>query len=282
MWVWYDGIFCQQPCLYTNNRAFQYGDGLFETIMGNGPMLWFIEEHWRRLKAGLQLIDMQLPAYVPDEPIELKAFIGRVAAELLTKNQIYTAYWRMKWMVWRQPGGLYAASQSGCEMLMMIQGVSGLRWFEPVRVGIYEGYQLHQHAASAIKNLYALPYMLAARWAKHMGYEDALLLDTNGYLSEASSANLFWLKGNTWFTPSLATGCVAGVARARWMAEAQAMGFAIEECCAKPKVLQSAEGVWLTNVAGIRQVVAVDGLALKQSALARQHALAIAHRVWHA
>src|SRR5690606_18679385 len=83
---------------------------------------------------------------------------------------------------------------------------------------IYPDAIKHHDQFSDIKSANYLPYVMASRFAKLNHFDDALLLNTNGMVADASIANIFLLKNKKLFTPSLSQGCIAGVMR-RWLIE---------------------------------------------------------------
>jgi len=94
---------------------------------------------------------------------------------------------------------------------------------------------------------------LARMEAREQGCHEALQLSASGHMSEASSANIFWVKQGKLFTPALATGALAGVTRRRIMELAN-----VKETEATPGALQQADEVFLTNAStGITPVASL-------------------------
>jgi branched-subunit amino acid aminotransferase/4-amino-4-deoxychorismate lyase len=83
---------------------------------------------------------------------------------------------------------------------------------------------------------------MASIWAKENNLDDALILNTNNEIIEASSSNIFWLKNGIWYTPPLSSGCVNGIGRALFMQENPCL-----ETTGTLSDLQSAEKCVLTN-----------------------------------
>jgi branched-subunit amino acid aminotransferase/4-amino-4-deoxychorismate lyase len=111
-----------------------------------------------------------------------------------------------------------------------------------------------------------LPQIMARTEADAIGAEEALLLNTDGFVVEASSSNLFWIEGDTVCTPPLASGILAGVTRAVIFEICQSLGFAVREASVTPDQLAKSGGIFLSlSSVGIAEGVSLDGQALSQS-----------------
>jgi branched-subunit amino acid aminotransferase/4-amino-4-deoxychorismate lyase len=80
-------------------------------------------------------------------------------------------------------------------------------------VGIYEAIAKPMNVLSALKSSNALLYVLASNFAKENSFDDVVLLNAAGRVCEATSSNLFVIKDEKIFTPSVTEGCVEGVLR---------------------------------------------------------------------
>lgn len=193
--------------LTAGDRAFQYGDGLFETIRYEAGRLWFWPDHAERLWAGMNALDLQLPG--GQTPDGLYERIG----QLIATNHPEGGPVRIKLQVWRQPGGLYTPATSAANLLITTAPGQPFTVTNKSKIGIYDAYRLYSSPVSAYKTLNALPYVLAGRYKVQHGFEDVLLLDTDSCLAECLASNLFWFRNGVLHTPALSTGCVNGIAR---------------------------------------------------------------------
>jgi len=108
------------------------------------------------------------------------------------------------------------------------------------------------------KTLSALEKVLARAEAARAGCDEALLLNLEGRVAEASSSNLFIVRQGLWMTPPLADGCLPGVMRRRVMSLTGAVEWKVT-----PADLRRCEGVYLTNaLAGCLPLAALDGHGL--------------------
>jgi branched-subunit amino acid aminotransferase/4-amino-4-deoxychorismate lyase len=112
-----------------------------------------------------------------------------------------------------------------------------------------------------------LAQVLARAEADAAGADEALLCNTDGFVIEGASSNLFWIEGDTVCTPSLASGILAGVTRAVTLELCQELGLPVAERQVTPEQLQRVSGVFLTlSSLGVVGASALDGVALAPSA----------------
>ena len=237
-----------------NNRAFQYGDGLFETIRYERGQIWFWPDHVARLSAGMAAL--QLP---PPSDFTADTLYQRLL-HLISINELSDQTVRVKIQVWRQPGGLYTPTINEADWLITAQRGGVFSITEKVNAGVYADFRLAPSPISTFKTLNALPYVLAGLHKERSGLDEVILLDTEGHLAECLASNLFWLAGQTLYTPSLQTGCINGILRRQLLRLAPASGLTLVEGLYKPHVLAQADAVFCANVMGIQWLRRVQDL----------------------
>jgi branched-subunit amino acid aminotransferase/4-amino-4-deoxychorismate lyase len=247
------------------SRAIFYSDALFETIRVVKGRALLLDNHIIRLKRGLDLLGMQWPAH----------WTSTTIAEQIQRG--FPGSVRLRWTVWRKPGGWYAPSQSevGYSMTAVPLDEDVFNWpTQAIQLGICAAVHLPIDAYSGLKTLNAARYVQAARLAKLQGWDDALLLNGLGRVAEATSSNLFWWEGTELRTIALSEGCVAGVFRAFLLEQAPDLGIPVKEVRLETAELDSLNELFLTN--SIRGIVPaqLEGTASRPSAatqeLARQ------------
>ncbi len=194
------------------NRAFAYGDGVFESIRvtaGHAP-LWVL--HWQRLCRGGQRLGLDLP-----DCAETWHAIESVleSAALPPKKNISGV---LKLVLYRQSKGvLRGYCPEGGDSALAIQFFPAGQSHQAaptakLRVMKCTMRLARQPALAGIKHLNRLENVLACQEVRQAGYDDGLLLDADDNLVEATSSNLVMLQGSEWITPDL-SGCgVQGVA----------------------------------------------------------------------
>jgi 4-amino-4-deoxychorismate lyase len=237
----------EQLPIILNDRAFTYGDGLFETIIYNSGQIRFWPSHFRRLRSGMEALGLLLP-----EGFTMIALEEQMQ-QLLQANQL-TRTARLRLQVWRKPGGWYTPASGEINYLITAQECSPPQLSAKQQVFFYEEVRLHASAISAYKTCNALPYVLAGIAKSRANADDMILLDMAGHLSECIASNLFWWKQDIFYTPSLQAGCVAGVMRERLIQYMQEEGRGVREGLFGKGALWDADGVFCCNVAGIQWI----------------------------
>ncbi|WP_066831056.1 aminotransferase class IV [Rufibacter ruber] len=240
-----------------SNRAFQYNDGFFETIMVAQGKVRFWAAHWERIQEAAQVLQIALPLDLTAENL------ARQILFLAQENQCgYLA--RVKLKIWRSGEGLYTPPTDAADWLLTAQPAP-LSAASALQVGLCQTVRTVPSPFSSFKGINAPVYILASREKTHKGYDDLLLLDPHGNLSELTFSNLFWVKENTLFTPALATGCLNGVLRRSLLAWALKNQWQTQEGLFPMEDLLKAELVFAGNVTGLRAIASLEHQALPQA-----------------
>ena len=100
-----------------NNRAYAYGDGLFETIKAVHGKLLFFEDHYFRLMASMRIMRMEIPMSFTLE------FLQDEILKTIKANQLDTATCRVKLQVHRVEGGLYEPESNDVEFIVSVKAL---------------------------------------------------------------------------------------------------------------------------------------------------------------
>ncbi|GAB3770306.1 aminotransferase class IV [Spirosoma horti] len=250
--------------LAINDRAFQYGDGLFETIRYETNRVWFWPDHFARLSAGMSAFHFTPPKSFSAETIH------EAILHLLSSNGLTHQPARLKIQVWRQPGGLYTPATNEVNLLITVRPGIPFSITEKAQTGIYDAFRLSPSPVSAFKTLNALPYVLAGVHKEYHKLDDVILLDTDGHLAECLASTLFWYANETLYTPSLQTGCINGIIRQQLLRTAPGLGISVQEGLYKPETLREAQAIFCANVMGIQWLNGVNNDNIHQSEKARE------------
>lgn len=244
-----------QPVLMANNKAYRYGDGLFETMKMTQKKIALQDFHFDRFFRGLQLMKFDVPLLIN---------AGSLAKEILhlcDKNKCSEKS-RIRVSAFRGNGGLYEGDNR-LHYLIECWPLDDDQWNENgLILGIYPHTRKISDAFSNLKSASFLPYTMAAIFAKDNQWNDCLVLNEHGRIADTTIANIFMIKEGRTFTPALSEACVEGVMR-RYLLENlnvdpgnyQGVIPNIEERAITIEDLLSADEVFLTNaVKGIRWV----------------------------
>jgi branched-chain amino acid aminotransferase len=235
----------------TANRAFNYGDGLFESMRLMKGQLKFADLHADRLQHGMKALKIdgysQMDAWFLREKVE----------HLAIRNKI--KHGRLRLTVYRDSEGLYAPTQNKMGYCLELQPLDEPRYFlndKGLIMDIFTDLTKPTNFLSNIKTCNSLIYVLAGVFKTQNKLDDAFLLNQNGFLCEASSSNIFvWYK-NHLYTPALSEGCVEGIMRQIVIKLARESDIPFTEAQINPDILYEADEVFLTNATkGIQWVM---------------------------
>jgi branched-chain amino acid aminotransferase len=120
-----------------------------------------------------------------------------------------------------------------------------------------------RHGASPFSGVKSLSWSMNLCWLEQVqsrGFDEALLLNERGNISECTSANVFVAQGNRVLTPPLSSGCLPGVTRDLLLHELQVPGIRVEEGDLAPADLRSADEVFVTSTTrNLLPVTSIDG-----------------------
>lgn len=264
MLVFLNGQFVpeDQATVSVFDRSFLYGDGLFETMrVTNGkPFRWW--QHLERLRKGGDVLGIKIP-------ISCKS-LEKFATELVAKNQMPEAILRLT--VSRGVGrrGYSPKGANNPVVVMTLHPLSAVPASGPADWNLHTA-SIRLPAGDSLahfKTANKLPQILARAEAEAAGADEALLCNTDGFVVEGATSNLFWVDGDTICTPPLVSGVLAGVTRAVVLELCQQLNLLQAERQITPEQLRRTNGVFLTlSSLGVISARQLDGAALAQSAL---------------
>jgi branched-subunit amino acid aminotransferase/4-amino-4-deoxychorismate lyase len=253
--LYYNGEFysVDTALFAADNRAFRYGDSLFETIHTNGTQIQFLNEHIERLTLGMKQLSMEIPKNFHET-------IEKSIKRLITRNKSFLGT-RIRLSVFRNSGGLYTPTTNGISYLIESTTLDEPKYYlnkKGLKIGLFDTYKKTSNSLSGFKTGNSLPFILAGLHKKEMKWDDCLLINERQNLVESVSSNLFVVKDGILFTPSVESGAVNGIMREQIIQIALNLGITVyDDCIMKPEQLRDADEIFLTNaITGIRWVVA--------------------------
>jgi branched-chain amino acid aminotransferase len=231
----------------TAQRAWRYGDGLFETLRVCKGTPLFFTRHYSRLILGMDTLGLAVPEHWQPGWLRL------AVVDLLEARGLANA--RVRLQVWRAGGGLYTPQSDAPDLLIEAEALSGPFYGFPregLHLGVAESVTLARRPIDAVKGAVALPYVLAAREREALrangGPDELLLRNDAGRPVEAVSANLFAFGPEGLCTPPLSEGGIPGVMRRVILRAARAEGIPVSERPLTDADLLAADELFLTNV----------------------------------
>lgn len=236
-------LHANEPVIHSDNRSFQYGDGLFETIRYSNGNLMFFDDHYERLKRGIKFLGLQLPEY-----FDLH-FLKRQIVETAESNDI-SLNARVKVTLFRSGAGKYEPETNAPEFLIKTTPLyrPDYQWNENgLHLGLFEKMQKPCDELSNFKTTSSLLYVLAAIHKKESGFDESIILNVKGNVADAIYANVFIVKEMKIYTPSLSEAGVDGVMRKQVLRIANKNGYKTSEKSINLRDLLEADEIFLTN-----------------------------------
>lgn len=249
--IWMDGKFVDwdEAKVHVLTHALHYGSGVFEGIRAyktdQGTAIFRLQEHVDRLFYSAKILRLEIP-YSEEN-------ISRSIKETVRINNLDSCYIRP--LVYRgyQKLGLNPFT---CPVQVMIAAWEWGAYLGEEALGkgvkaIVSSWQRsHVNSTSAKAKLCAnyINSIFASMEATQMGVDEAILLDSNGYVAEGPGENIFWVKDGTVFTPPL-TSVLEGITRKTVMSLARDMGFEVKEEFVARDVLYLADEAFFVGTA---------------------------------
>ncbi|WP_265947202.1 branched-chain amino acid transaminase [Dechloromonas sp. A34] len=259
--IWLDGQWLpwRDAKVHVLTHTLHYGYGCFEGLRAyetaDGPAIFRLDEHLRRLEDSAHILAIDLPFD--------RATLAAACREAVSSNGLSAAYIRPLVFLGAEKLGVDPA---GAATHVMVAAWSwgaylgGKALDEGIRVRVSSYARHHPNVqmcrAKAIST-YANS-ILAVREARRDGYDEALLLDTDGYVAEGSSENIFVVRDGELLQPET-TSALDGITRRTVCALAADLGLAVRSKRITRDELYCADEIFLSGTAAeITPVVEVD------------------------
>ncbi len=214
--IWLDGqlVDWRDAKIHVLTHTLHYGCGAFEGVRAyntvNGTAIFRLEEHTQRLFNSAKILRMKIP-FTPEQ-------VNAAQKEVVRVNQLESCYIRpLTWIGSEKLG----VSPRGNTIHLMVAawawgaylGEEGLRRGIRVKTSSYSRHHVNitMTQAKAVSNY--SNSILANMEALDDGYDEALLLDTSGFVSEGAGENVFVIKDGVVYTPDLSAGALNGITR---------------------------------------------------------------------
>ncbi len=255
--VWLDGRVAppREVSLSPLDRGFQYGDGVFETLRAERGKVFFLEAHLARMRRGLDVLGIDCPEAL------LRATEGIGALlELMGSGRT----WALKVIVTRGlgPGGPTSRGEFTPTVMVFGGKVDPARP-EGLRAVTTKIVRNERSPLAAIKSLNYAEMLLARAEAEQAGADEGICLNTQGRVSEASAANVFFVRGGLLVTPPESEGCLRGIVRGEVLGLVGELGIEAAVEPVTPDDLRGADEAFLTNSRiGVAPLVELDSIAI--------------------
>ena len=229
--IWMDGklIEWRDAKIHVLTHTLHYGMGVFEGVRAyktpEGTAIFRLKEHTRRLFNSAKIFQMAMPF---DE-----ATLEAAQREVVRANNLESCYIRP--LVWIGSEKLGVSAKGNTIHVAIAAwpwgaylGEEGLERGIRVKTSSFTRHHVNVSLVRAKASGYYINSILANQEATGLGYDEALLLDTDGYVSEGSGENVFIVRNGVIYTPDLAS-CLDGITRDATLTIARDLGIDVRE-----------------------------------------------------
>ncbi|WP_455279565.1 branched-chain amino acid transaminase [Cupriavidus necator] len=229
--IWMDGklIEWRDAKIHVLTHTLHYGMGVFEGVRAYktpaGTAIFRLKEHTRRLFNSAKIFQMVMPF---DE-----ATLEAAQREVVRANNLESCYIRP--LVWIGSEKLGVSAKGNTIHVAIAAwpwgaylGEEGMERGIRVKTSSFTRHHVNVSLVRAKASGYYINSILANQEATGLGYDEALLLDTEGYVSEGSGENVFIVRNGVIYTPDLAS-CLDGITRDATLTIARDLGIEVRE-----------------------------------------------------
>lgn len=238
-------IVSQDANILTQNRAFLYGDAVFETVKIINNKILFLEDHYFRLMSSMRVIRMEIPMNFTMEYLEEQILS-------LVKNNLLLDSSRARITVYRNDGGYYLPKNNNVSFLINSVALENTHYSieeKEYEVDLYKDFYVTKQLLSSIKTTNRIINITGSIYADENGLDNCVLLNDSKNVVEALQGNIFMLLGNRLITPPVSEGCLNGVMRKQILGLAKKIEqLEVVEEVISPFDLQKADELFITNV----------------------------------
>ena len=234
-----------------DNRAFRFGDGVFESIRILNGLPYNLQFHIERMLEGADILSLDIPIH-----FSVDYFKAQIES-LIEKNSIQ-AGGKARISLFRDGEGVYF-SESDKAMFFIEASHLPNNYFilneNGLMVDIYSEMNKSVNILSKYKSCNSLLPIMAANFAKKNKLQECFILNAKGKIIESISSNVFIVSNGVLYTPPLEDGCIGGIMRMNVINTAIENGITVYENSLSPQNLLAADEIFLTNaIQGIQWV----------------------------
>jgi branched-chain amino acid aminotransferase len=229
--IWFDGelVPWREAKVHVLTHTLHYGMGVFEGVRAykaeQGTAIFRLQEHTNRLFRSAHIMNMKVPFD--------KDTLNEVQRTVVRENDLETAYLRPMLFYGSEGMGLRADNLKVHAIVAAWSwgsylGVEGLEKGIRIRTSSFTRHHVNISMCKAKANGHYINSMLALQEALNSGYDEALLLDVDGYVAEGSGENIFIVRDGVLYTPEL-TSALEGITRDTIVSLARELGIPVRE-----------------------------------------------------
>ena len=263
--IWFNDKFVpwREAKTHVLTHTLHYGLGVFEGVRAyetkKGPAIFRLQDHTKRLFNSAHIVGMKIP-FTP-------AQINQAHKDSISKNNLKSGYIR--------PMAFYGAEAMGISAKELSTNLIVAAWSWgaymgqealdngiKVKTSSLSRHHVNSTMTKAKANGNYMNSILAHQEATNDGYDEALLLDTQGFVAEGTGENIFIVKNGALFTPTL-TSALEGITRDTVMTIAKGLGVNVtEKSITRDEVYTADEAFFTGTAAEVTPIKELDGRAI--------------------
>ncbi len=213
------------------------GWGLFTTIRVHGGIPFAFERHWSRLERDAVRTHCPFP-FVMETVQEQLATLLRANNAREGAARIYAIYNQI---------GFWRSDENFPRVDLLLCSADLPSYREPSRLGLREFGRYASSPLAGVKVLSWLDNVWNYYEAQQAGFDEVVLLNERGEVSECTAANIFCVRAGRVATPSLASGCLSGITRSVLLEIGASVGVEVKEATLWPQDLYGADEVFISS-----------------------------------
>lgn len=260
--IWYDGklVPWREATTHVLTHSLHYGMGVFEGVRAyktaKGTAIFRLQDHTERLFNSAHIFQMAMPWD--------RETLNEAQKEVIRANNLESGYLRPLAFYGSEKLGV---SPKGAKVHVVIAawpwgaylGAEGLERGIRVKTSSFTRHHVNISMVRAKASGHYINSILANNEATNDGYDEALLLDPEGYVSEGAGENIFIVKKGKLYTPDL-TSCLEGITRATVLQLAAELGLQVlEKRITRDEVYAADEAFFTGTAAEVTPIRELDG-----------------------
>lgn len=263
--IWFDGkmVPWREANIHVLTHTLHYGMGVFEGVRAyktdKGAAIFRLQEHTDRLFRSAHIMNMKIPYD--------QATLNEATRQAVRENKLESAYIRPMCFYGSEGMGLRADNLKTHVIIAAWEwgaylGSDGIKNGIRIRTSSFSRHHVNVTMCRAKANGHYINSMMALQEALQDGYDEALLLDTNGYVMEGSGENIFIVRDGIIYTPDL-TSALDGITRNTIMTFAKDLGIEVQEKrITRDEVYIADEAFFTGTAAEVTPIRELDGRAI--------------------
>lgn len=236
----------------SDNRAFRYGDGLFETMRYSNGLIYFYEDHYFRLMGSMCMMRIDIPSELNME------MLYEQILNTIVSNGLKQKSCRIRIHFFRKGTGLYTPTDLSVDYLIEVEPLEDKGYVlneSGVTTDIYFDHVKTKSVLSSIKSNNALVYVLASVFANENNIDQVFILNSDQEIVETQHSNIIVIKDKKAIIPTPEQGALDGIVRKQMIKLLEEDGYEISEDKLRPYEINIADQVFVTNsISGIQFV----------------------------